>query len=134
MHELSLVRSLLRQVERLRRQHGGIAVETIEVEIGPLSGVEPLLVREAFDALVVEESLAGAELVIHNVPLTARCLNCCADFELTEFDFCCTSCESRSIKITGGDEFRLLTVSLQSDLEAEETAKQISGKSAGART
>ena len=51
MHEESLVRSLLHQVEDLAQQHHATEVEDIEVEIGPLSGVEPLLVREAFERL-----------------------------------------------------------------------------------
>ncbi len=115
MHEMSLVRSLLQQVEQLRRQHGGLAVEQIEVEIGPLSGVEPLLVGEAFDTLTVEQSLTGVQLVIQEVPLTVHCLKCCLDFEMTELDFHCANCNSSAIRIIGGDEFRLLNVTLQTD-------------------
>ncbi len=115
MHEMSLVRSLLKQVERLCEQHGGTAVEQIEVEIGPLSGVESLLVREAFDILSIESGSAGSDLVIHEVPLKARCHDCLAEFELPSFVFVCLECQSHSIQITSGDAFRLLNVTIQSN-------------------
>ena len=47
MHEESLVRSLLEQVRRLVREHAAETVERIEVEVGPLSGVELDLLRSA---------------------------------------------------------------------------------------
>ena len=67
MHEFSLVRSLLEQVGRIVTSQGGRAAVEVRVEIGPLSGVEPLLVKAAF------AQLAGdGTLIIDEVPLTAR--------------------------------------------------------------
>ncbi len=37
MHESSLVKSLLRQVEAIRSQQEGLAVEEVRIEIGPLA-------------------------------------------------------------------------------------------------
>ena len=51
MHEHSLVRSLLDQVEQLRRENGAVSVDVVTVEIGPLSGVEPDLIHSAFEQL-----------------------------------------------------------------------------------
>lgn len=122
MHETSLVRSLLSQVERLRETHGGSSVTQIEVEIGPLSGVEPLLVREAFDRIVETSLCVGAQLVVHEVPLRASCRDCLADFELKSFRFKCPECASRSVRVTHGDEFRLLNVTLETDQLMESSA------------
>ncbi|TWU08801.1 Hydrogenase/urease nickel incorporation protein HypA [Symmachiella macrocystis] len=118
MHEISLVRSLLKQVERLCKQNDGTAVEQIEVEIGPLSGVEPLLVREAFEILSFGTGCAGSRFVIHEVPLKARCSDCQAEFELPSFVFVCSGCQSRAIQITSGNEFRLLNVTIQANQAA----------------
>ena len=68
MHEFSLVRSLLEQVDRLVIEQGGRAAVEVRVEIGPLSGVEPLLVKAAFTQLN-----GDATLIIDEVPLTTRC-------------------------------------------------------------
>ena len=67
MHEVSLVRSLLEQVDRVVTSQGGRAAVEVCVEIGPLSGVEPLLVKEAFTQLA-----GDGTLIIDEVPLTAR--------------------------------------------------------------
>lgn len=113
MHETSLVRSLLTQVEHLAHEHGSPSVKQIELEIGPLTGVEPLLVRQAFDLLIEDTASANAELVIHEVPLTARCETCQTVFTMDGFHFQCPSCESTSIRVTRGDAFRLLNITLE---------------------
>ena len=48
MHEMSLARCLLAQVGHLVEAHGGGTVRSIRVQLGPLSGVEPLLLASAF--------------------------------------------------------------------------------------
>ena len=77
MHEESLMRSLLKQVEQLAQQHQAISVEEIEVEIGPLSGVEPLLLSSAFDRLKDDAPIcANAVLEIKTVDLLVKCRDC----------------------------------------------------------
>ena len=61
MHEASLVASLLRQVDELAAQNGGGRVDQVRIEVGPLAGVEPLLMREAFERLRVGTSATEAE-------------------------------------------------------------------------
>ena len=113
MHEASLVWSLLKQVECLADEHHSTAVKRIEVEIGPLSGVEPLLVRSAFEMLALGSVASAAELVITEVDLKAQCQACGGEFVLDAFRFVCPQCASRSIRVTHGDEFRLLNVMLE---------------------
>ncbi len=107
MHEFSLVRSLLEQVERIVTEQGGRAAVEVRVEIGPLSGVEPLLVKEAFSQLSVD-----ATLIIDEVPLMARCHSCAREFELKDFRFACPHCNSRETSIVRGDTFRLMSVTV----------------------
>ena len=113
MHELSLVRALLIEVDRLAADHRGTSVDEIEVEIGPLSGVEPVLVRTAFEQLVCDTSAPDARLVIREIPLSARCLSCESDVEIVGFVFQCQSCGSPQMQVTGGDQFRLLSLSVR---------------------
>ncbi len=106
MHEASLVRSLLNQVTDLARQHGGGSVTEIRVEIGPLAGVEPLLVRSAFEQLVCGTELDDATLVIDEVPLVARC-ETCGEFAVDGFRFRCPGCDASRVTVVRGDEFRI---------------------------
>lgn len=107
MHEVSLVRSLLEQVSRIVTSQGGRAAVEVRVEIGPLSGVEPLLVKAAFTQLA-----GDGTLIIDEVPLTARCDSCHTEFELENFRFVCPHCDSRETSIVRGDAFRLMSVTV----------------------
>lgn len=116
MHEASLVRTLLNQVSDLLTEHRGDCVETIFIELGPLSGVEPLLVQSAFEQLAPESPVAGAKLVIQEIALGARCRQCHADFEIQRFQFLCPACGSRDVQVVSGDEFRLLSITIKQSL------------------
>jgi hydrogenase nickel incorporation protein HypA/HybF len=111
MHERSLVKSLLRQVDAIRRQHDANHVSEVRVEVGPLSGVEPLLLAAAFEQLAAESAVAGAKLVIDEVALLADCRPCGREFELGNFDFRCPTCRG-NVRVTRGDELLLVSVSL----------------------
>ena len=119
MHEQSLVQSLLSQIEQLRIEHGVCTVTRVTVEIGPLSGVESLLVREAFERLTAGTTQEGAELVIHEVPLQCRCQCCAAVWSMTGFRFVCPDCGSSAVQILSGDEFRLVSITVPSADPAE---------------
>ena len=113
MHETALVRSLLVQVEYLLHEHGGASVERIVVEIGPLSGVEPLLVRGAFEQFApLTSTVATADLQIEETSLAAECNRCQSEFEIPAFQFVCPACGSTAVRVIRGDEFRLLSVDI----------------------
>lgn len=115
MHEASLVRSLIKQIERLCEQHDAHVATEVVVEIGPLSGVETLLVREAFTALRPGTCVENARLTIEEIPLTAVCRECRREFEIVDYRFACRNCGSKQVRIIRGDEFRLLNVTLETD-------------------
>ena len=112
MHEQSLVRTLLRQVESIRQEHGGRRVTETRVEVGPLSGVEPLLLASAFEQSASETTAADATLVIDEVALLAECEACREQFELQQFDFRCPACRG-NVRIVRGDTLQLISVDLQ---------------------
>ena len=118
MHEYSLIRSLLSQVTDILHQHDGEAVEVIRVEMGPLSGVERQLVEIAYDQQIEDTPCCGAELQIQEIPLTAVCRSCGVDFQVHRFRFACTDCGSDQVRVTGGDEFRLLDVQIRCSSES----------------
>ncbi len=120
MHEQSLTKSLLRQVDEIRRRHGSPRVSEVRVEVGPLSGVEPLLLASAFEQLAPEGAAAGATLVIDEVALLARCKQCRHKFEVVDFVFRCPQCGG-NCQVTDGDTIQLVSVSLVCGAETQET-------------
>lgn len=119
MHEASLVRTLLEKVATLLREHHGDSVDEVWIELGPLSGVEPLLVQSAFEQLAPLHAMSTAKLMIREIPLEAKCRNCGDLFEIKHFRFRCQSCESSDIQVIRGDEFRLLSITIQQPVENE---------------
>lgn len=114
MHEESITRSLLRQVDELAQQHNALAVEDIEVEAGELSGIEPLLLQSAFERMKESTLLCGnATLSISKIGLEAECLSCQAVVPIRDFHFVCTECHSTGLRILRGDSLRLLTLRMQ---------------------
>ncbi|MDB5339354.1 MAG: hydrogenase nickel incorporation protein [Planctomycetaceae bacterium] len=122
MHEASLVRTLLDKVATLLKEHQGEAVEEVCIELGPLSGVEPLLVQSAFEMLAPQYSLSDAKLIIHEIPLEAKCRDCGALFEIKNFRFRCELCESSAVQVVRGDEFRLLNITIRQAVDNEASA------------
>lgn len=117
MHERSLVQSLIRQVESIVAEQGAAKATEIEVSIGPLSGVEPLLVQEAYELLSPDSQLAGARLVIHSSNLEVVCRHCDNRFVLESFRFRCPACQSGEIEITSGEDFRLLRITIEEECD-----------------
>ena len=127
MHEISLVQSLLRQVREIAATHEAGRVLEIRVETGPLSGVEPVLLREAYQRLqsasLTDEprpalDLSDTLLSIEEVPLSASCNHCSVEFQIAHFEFICPACGAASLRIIRGDTFRLLAVTLADAVES----------------
>ncbi|MBI3463377.1 MAG: hydrogenase maturation nickel metallochaperone HypA [Planctomycetes bacterium] len=64
MHEMSLVRGLIRQIEQLARQNGAENVAVVRVKLGPLAHVEPDHFTEHFMQAAQGTSVEGARLEI----------------------------------------------------------------------
>lgn len=118
MHEYSLVRSLLRQVQTILQHEGSVKATEITLAIGPLAGVEPVLFQEAFEQLAPSFGVADAELAIRETVLTARCDECKHDFEVQRFLFQCPLCQARNVRVISGEEIRLLDITVIEEREA----------------
>lgn len=115
MHEVSLMRELLTQVQQAMQQNRVERVSSIQIEIGPLAGVEPLLVEQAFCVLIPETVFENTRLVVHQPSLMAVCRECQREFEVMNFQFSCPTCSSSKVQVTSGDQLRLLSITTQSD-------------------
>ncbi len=105
--------SLLKQVKQLCGQHEAVAVDAVTVEIGPLSGVEAQLVREAFEELAEIQFTNCPLLQINDVPLQIRCRSCGRHSSVAGISLRCPECASSRVQIIRGDEFRLIDVAMQ---------------------
>jgi hydrogenase nickel incorporation protein HypA/HybF len=122
MHEYSLMQTLLAQIREIARENRARNVTEITVAVGPLSGVEPLLLEGAFSQLAIGELLASARLRIELVPLIIECEACRQTSELTDFVFACPLCGCEQTRVTNGDTFILRNVVLEQPQALEMTS------------
>jgi hydrogenase nickel incorporation protein HypA/HybF len=119
MHERSLIAALLKQVARIQAEQGGGYVSEIAVEVGPLSGVEPALLKSAFAEMSIE--FPDTMFIVHEVAITALCQDCGHTNTMSRFRSQCSKCLSVRLQITGGDTFRLIHVTLHEHLSGSIT-------------
>jgi hydrogenase nickel incorporation protein HypA/HybF len=111
---------LIRQVEELSREHADSRVLFVRVRIGEFSGVEADLLSAAYDELVPETPLRGAELEVRIVPLEAICEQCGHEFRVERFRFECGKCGSLRLKLRGGEELLLESVTFEENQDDEQ--------------
>ena len=112
MHELSVCQALLRQVETIAQQHEASGVERIVLRIGPLAGVEPRLLQDAFPIARAGTVADNAELIIETLPLRVRCESCGTESDAVPNRLVCGACGDWHTHIVSGDEMLLASVEL----------------------
>lgn len=112
MHELSICRSLLREVERVAAANGSAEVIAITVAVGPLAGVEPSLLQRAFGVARCGTIADGARLEVEAMPIIVRCEACAAETQATVNALRCGQCGTWQVEIMSGNELLLKRVDL----------------------
>ena len=120
MHELSVCRGLLAQVARIAEARGARRVTAIRLRIGPLSGVEPELLAQAFPVASAGTPAEGARLVTDIQPLRVRCEGCGrASRARAANDLRCRRCGDWRTRLVSGDELLLAEVELETGTPTE---------------
>lgn len=125
MHERSLATALVNQVVEHARARRATRVTEVQIQLGPLSGVEPLLLASAFQELALMDLLAGAVLRIAEVPLVARCDDCNREFEVQRFRFRCPGCSSGHTRVLQGDGVVLENIVIVDESFTAESTAQV---------
>lgn len=113
MHELALCQALLSEVERLSRDQRGATLRRIVVKMGPLAGVEPALLRSAFEFARAGGAADAAELAIEPSPVRVQCLQCSAESDVAPNRLVCAVCGSYRTRLLCGDELTLQRLEFQ---------------------
>lgn len=112
MHELSVCIGLLEQVERIARDREGMTVSRLCIKLGPLSGIEPQLLRHAYPLAAAGGVAQHAELTIDASDVIVHCSQCGADSHVAPNRLLCSTCGDFRTRIVTGDEMILERVEL----------------------
>jgi len=114
MHELSVCLSLMRQVESIAQQHNASAVEQLFIKVGPLSGIEPALLRKAYPLAAIGTVAEHAELFIECGDVIVSCTQCGSESVVKPNRLLCAECGDFRTRVVSGDEMILERLELTS--------------------
>lgn len=113
MHELSVCQGMLSQMQAIAAEHGARAITGVTVQVGPLSGVEPELLVQAFSIASAGGIADGAELKVDTLPIRVHCERCGAQTDATANRLLCGVCGDWHTRLLSGDELLLASVELE---------------------
>jgi len=113
MHEYSIVQSLLDSCEENAKANNATKITKVVVKIGVMSGVEPDLLKIAFDTFKEETICSQAEFIMNIQPVVIECLKCKEQSTLQNHEYSCKKCDSVDIKILDGEEMYLMQLELE---------------------
>ena len=112
MHELAVCQALMDEVENIAIVEHANHVVSIHLGIGPLSGVEPRLLEQAFFIAKAGSIAAEAQLVIESLPVRVSCEQCGKITDALPARLICGTCGNWRTKLVSGDELQLMHVEL----------------------
>lgn len=110
MHELSVCQALIDQVENLACEQRARRVLSLVVGVGPLSGVEISLLKQAYPVAAAGTVAEGAELELEHCPIRVHCRTCGEESVATANRLLCASCGDWQTDLVSGDELVLTRV------------------------
>lgn len=113
MHEFSICRSLLGQVEALAVEHGARRVTSLKLAVGPLSGVEPGLLERAYSLARCGTVADTAPLMVETLPIVVECRTCGRESAAAANRLICAHCGDYRVELVSGDELILLSVEME---------------------
>ena len=113
MHELAVCQGLMGQVEQIAQRENAERITRILLSIGPLSGVEAMLLKDAFPIAAAGTVAENAELAIEVQAVKVKCLSCGAESEASANRLLCAACGDYRTQLLSGDEMLLMSVELE---------------------
>lgn len=107
MHEIGIVRQLVRTVTDFAEENGVSDIREVVVDCGELSLVIPEYVQELYPAVAKGSILERAKLKINTVPGMAECDNCDEIFNVIQCKGYCPSCGSFDKTVLTGRDFTI---------------------------
>jgi hydrogenase nickel incorporation protein HypA/HybF len=107
MHEMSLCESIMEIVENEAQRQRFSKVNSVRLEIGALSGVEPDAMTFCFDAVSRGTIADGAKLELMHVPARAWCMDCAQDVIIQQRFDPCPICGNPLVQVKTGTEMKI---------------------------
>ncbi len=107
MHELSVALGILKIAEEEAKKADATTIESIELEIGALAGVELDALEFVWISATKDTILEHSKMEINTVEGKAKCVDCDTIFKVENYYDACPTCQSSFKFILKGKELRV---------------------------
>lgn len=116
MHEISLVRNIFKTLENEFSKEDLDRLEAINLTVGKLSNVEPILMNNAFEAVTATDNpeFRDVKLNITVLPIEIYCETCDKKSEVEQYRFICKHCQKPNNNVVQGNELLISGVEFKS--------------------
>lgn len=113
MHELSIAASIVEAVTETAASYPGATVKEVRLRLGALSDVIEDSLRFCWELTVEGTPLAGAVLVVNQIPVVVHCAQCNRDVELERVQsFRCPLCGELAADLRQGKELEIESIEI----------------------
>mgnify|MGYP001815986780 FL=1 len=117
MHEMGIALEVIKiAIASIPLDMKGARVAQVNLKVGKLSAVVPDSLRFCFDVAGKDTALAGAELIIEEIPVRIRCRDCQAEWRVETPAFRCRECDSGSVEIVSGRELDIRSIEIEENV------------------
>ena len=113
MHEYSIVQALLNQCEEQAAKHNTDKIVKVVTKIGVLSGIEPDLMRTAFDTFKEGTVCEEADFIMNIQKVVIKCSECHKEAVLEKHEYLCPYCKSGSVTVVDGNDMYLMSLEME---------------------
>ena len=113
MHELSVAQAMVEQIETIVREHHAQYATLARIRVGPLCGVVPELLAQAFPLAAAGSVAERVVMQVVDAPIRVRCQTCGAESEALANRLLCGACGDWHTQVISGDELILESVELE---------------------
>ena len=115
MHEIGVVRQVIRTVEDFAKENDIKEVSEVVLDIGELSLVIPKYVEDIYAVTTEGTILEGTKLIINVIPGMAECDECDEIFNVIEHEGYCPNCGSFEKQVLSGTDFMIKEIHIPED-------------------
>ncbi|MGE5193842.1 MAG: hydrogenase maturation nickel metallochaperone HypA [Deltaproteobacteria bacterium] len=113
MHELSIAMSII-DIAAAEAERRGARIEAVHLKVGALSGVVTEALASAYELARENSPVAGARLVIEEVPVVIYCDVCRSEQPILSIqEFCCPQCGAFTANVVRGRELEVVALELE---------------------
>ena len=107
MHEIGIVRQIVRTVTDFARENGIDRIAEVVVDCGELSLVVPKYLQDIYPVVTEGTILEGTKLLVNEIPGMAECDDCDEIFNVVEHKGYCPNCGSFEKTVLTGRDFTI---------------------------